>query len=74
MECESWGSGFPKCIYIIWGICHHEMAIQICPGNREQLALLGAYRNASHQSKHKARKVTVLGVLPQTLNNWSSKS
>jgi hypothetical protein len=42
--------------------------------NREQLALLGAERNTSHQSKRKAGKVTVLGVLPQTLNNWSSKS
>lgn len=34
MECESWGAGLSEWFYIIWRVCDHQMAVQICSRNQ----------------------------------------
>lgn len=75
VERESWGTSLSKWFYIIWRVCDHKMAIQIGSRNKRWLALLGIHRNRSHPYKQrKQERKTILSMLPQALDHWSTNS
>lgn len=55
MESESRSASLSKWFYVIWRVCDHKMAVQICSKN-QQLEPLGLCRIRSHPYKQRIKR------------------